>query len=99
MQNAKDNIGIIILAAGSSSRLDKPKQLLMHRGTSLIRHVTAEAFEAGLLPVLVVTGAGSDAISKELDETNAAIVYNNRWQEGMASSIVKGITHVNFFYS
>jgi molybdenum cofactor cytidylyltransferase len=94
MQNMKDNIAIIILAAGGSSRLDKPKQLVRHQGRTLVSHVTAEAFNAGLLPVLVVTGAGSETIAKELDETNAEIVYNDRWQEGVASSIVKGITHL-----
>jgi len=94
MQKSKDHTGIIILAAGGSSRLHKPKQLLIHRGRTLVSHVTAEAIKAGLSPVVVVTGSRSEMIIRELDETNAEIVYNRHWKEGMASSILEGITHV-----
>ena len=61
------NIGAVILAAGGSSRLGQPKQLLNFRGETLIRRAVRAAVEAGCDPVVVVTGEISDAIRSELD--------------------------------
>ncbi|MDP4215953.1 MAG: nucleotidyltransferase family protein [Bacteroidota bacterium] len=82
--------GIIILAAGSSSRLGKPKQLLTYLGKTLLRHVTDEALGAGIGPVLVVLGSDSARIKTTLPEATLAIV-NEQWEEGMASSIRIGL--------
>jgi molybdenum cofactor cytidylyltransferase len=51
------DVGIVILAAGNSSRLGRPKQLLPFRGKTLLMHVISEALAAALRPVVVVTGA------------------------------------------
>ena len=84
--------GIIILAAGSSTRLGKPKQLLSYQNKSLIEHITGEAVKTNLYPIVIVTGANAEQLLIALNKENAEIVYNERWQEGMASSIVAGIS-------
>jgi len=83
--------GIIILAAGSSSRLGKPKQLLRYNNQSLLQHIVNIALEAAIGPVVVVLGAEADLIKKDLDETKIITVINKNWQEGMGSSIRSGL--------
>ncbi len=86
-----NNTGIVILAAGDSSRLGNIKQLLHFNGKTLLQHVIDEATEAGAEPVVVVTGANADEISKDINQEKVQVVLNERWQEGMASSIVAGM--------
>lgn len=74
---------VIILAAGNSSRLGQPKQLLPFRGRSLLSHAIETASAAG--PVFVVLGAIRAPIS------NVTIVENLAWSEGMSSSVRAGI--------
>jgi len=61
------NVGAIILAAGESSRLGQPKQLLKFRGETLVRRAVRAAAEAGCDPVLVVVGQLRDEIRAALD--------------------------------
>jgi molybdenum cofactor cytidylyltransferase len=85
------NIAIIILAAGTSSRLGSPKQLLSYKGKNLLRHTVDEALETGCASVFVVLGANSELLRMELKDKPVSIVENTGWQEGMASSIRCGL--------
>ena len=84
--------GIIILAAGSSSRLGLPKQLLEFNGRSLLRHAGDVAIGARSAEVLAVIGFESDRMKHELDDLPVRILKNDRWEEGIASSIRLGLT-------
>lgn len=84
--------GIIILAAGNSSRLGRPKQLLPYRGKTLLAHTATEALNAALHPVIVVTGAYHAEVSDSLRGQPVDIMYNPAWETGMASGIVTGVT-------
>lgn len=84
--------GIIILAAGESKRLGKPKQLLSFDGNTLLARVANTACESGLNPVIAVLGANDDKISATLNIPGLMVVKNNDWKEGMASSIRIGLT-------
>ena len=86
-----NNTGIIILAAGSSSRFGNTKQLLHFKGKTLLKHTIEEATETGAQPVVVVTGANADEISKEITNEKVEIVFNKNWEQGMASGIVMGL--------
>ncbi len=86
--------GIIILAAGNSSRLGSSKQLLFYKGKTLLQHIIDEALDASLQPVVVVTGADSDQILKAINHQPIHVVNNKRWQQGMASAIVAGLLAV-----
>ncbi len=81
----------IILAAGGSQRLGRPKQLLDWRGEPFVRAVARTALAAGLSPVLVVTGAHGDQTEAALYSLPVQAVHNPGWQEGQASSIRAGL--------
>jgi molybdenum cofactor cytidylyltransferase len=83
--------GIIILAAGASTRLGKPKQLLHFNDKSLLQHAidTAESAEGN--PVIVVLGSSAGLIQAALESERAQIVINENWQDGMSSSICCGL--------
>jgi molybdenum cofactor cytidylyltransferase len=84
---------IIILAAGASTRLGSPKQLLQWQGRSLLQHTVQVAAEAVPKPV-VVLGVNAHQLQAELDADIAQIVHNSSWQEGIASSIHAGLSAV-----
>lgn len=83
--------GVIILAAGNSSRLGHPKQLVEFGGEPLLQRVInmADSFEFDAK--VVVLGANSEVIENEITPGNCEIVINYDWKEGMASSIRKGL--------
>jgi molybdenum cofactor cytidylyltransferase len=84
-------VGAVILAAGSSSRLGSPKQILPFRGESLLRRAARAALGAGCSPVVVVTGAHAELSRRELDGLDVREAPNPRWETGMASSIGAGL--------
>ena len=83
----------VILAAGSSSRLGTPKQLLRYRGETLLHRAVRLALEAGLHPVHVVLGSNAAAVGEALADLRGrvATVVNDHWQTGMGSSLARGI--------
>jgi molybdenum cofactor cytidylyltransferase len=83
--------GIIILAAGSSSRMGEPKQLMKFKSKTFLQHIIEESKEANLNPVICVTGYQSDQISKAIAGMNVIIVNNEQWSEGMGTGISAGI--------
>lgn len=91
-------IGAIILAAGNSSRLGRPKQLMAYRGRTLLTHVIAEAQAADLRPLTVVTGAFQAEVSESLRGEAVDIVFNPAWETGMASGIVAGMSNMLLLY-
>jgi molybdenum cofactor cytidylyltransferase len=87
-------IAAILIAAGSSSRLGQPKQLLVVDGEPLLQRAIRVSLEAGASPVFVVLGAYQESIEKQIDLGSATVVVNDRWEEGMASSIRAGVNAV-----
>ncbi len=84
-------VAAVILAAGESARLGRPKQLLAYRGRSLLRHVVECADAGGCSPLIVVLGARDQEILHEIESTPALPVINRDWKAGMHSSIRAGI--------
>jgi molybdenum cofactor cytidylyltransferase len=91
----------IILAAGSSSRYGNTKQLLNYEGIPFITAVTRSAINAGLAPIVVVTGADAIAVSNALDvfSNEIIIIYNPDWQNGQSTSIRAGINTLTVYKS
>ena len=86
------SVAAIIVAAGSSSRLGQPKQLILIDGEPLLQRAIRFAQEAGAAPVIVVLGAHRELIESRVNFSAAKIVINDKWQEGLASSIRAGIS-------
>jgi molybdenum cofactor cytidylyltransferase len=81
----------IVLAAGEARRFGGPKQLLDYHGQPFVRAVAQAALEAGLSPVIVVTGAYGEAVEAALGDLPVKLVHNRVWQAGQSSSIKAGI--------
>lgn len=86
-----NSCGIIILAAGASTRLGKPKQLLQYRGKTLLAHAINEAVNSNADAVVVVLGKDANLFKKEIDERKIRVAINSSWEEGMASSLRLGM--------
>lgn len=84
------NIGAIVLAAGNSSRLGQPKQLLPHENGTLVEHAVRIASDAGCSPIVVVTGAVEEPIRQRVSGS-AIVAHNADWSTGMGSSIRVGV--------
>lgn len=82
---------LILLAAGGSNRMGCAKQLLPYRGKPLLRHAAEEALASGCSPVIVVLGAKAEKVSVVLAGLPVEIVVNERWEEGMGTSIQRGL--------
>jgi len=82
---------IIILAAGNSSRLGRPKQLLEYKETTLLKNTILEARKVENSFVILITGSNNNLIEKELNSSEITIIFNSEWETGMSSSIIKGI--------
>ena len=84
-------IAAVILAAGGSRRLGRPKQLEPWGDTNLLGHVVARTSEFPVEEVWVVVGCEADRILAETDLGTAGVVENPEWEEGIASSIRVGL--------
>lgn len=84
-------IAAVILAAGGSARMGRPKQLLRDQGETLVRRIAHTGLLAGCDPVLVVTGREHDAIAEELRDLAATLVPNDNWERGMGTSLRAGV--------
>jgi molybdenum cofactor cytidylyltransferase len=81
----------IILAAGASSRLGQPKQLLDWHGEPLVRRAARTALEGGLSPVVVVTGAHAVEVEAALDGLPICIARCDDWASGQSASLKAGL--------
>jgi molybdenum cofactor cytidylyltransferase len=85
------NIGIIILAAGASRRMGRPKQLLPINGQPLLLHAVDEALSTLVQEVIVVIGSNADTHIELLETYPVHIVINDQWKDGIGSSIKTGL--------
>lgn len=82
----------VVLAAGASSRLGQPKQLVVASGRTLVRAVVEEArATCARVAVVVSEGAAASAVADTLEGSGATLVRNAAWGEGMASSVRAGV--------
>ena len=79
------------MAAGASSRMGKPKQLLRYNGDTLLKQAAQKALDSNAGPVIVVLGANVDSFKKEIENENVTLVINQDWKQGMASSMITGL--------
>ena len=92
----KKFISGLILAAGTSSRMGQPKQLLPFRGTILLDWVLAQVESASTLDeVIVVLGRAADEIQPRLHSTRARVVVNPGFTEGCSGSYQAGIANLD----
>ncbi|WP_394753267.1 NTP transferase domain-containing protein [Crenothrix sp.] len=88
------HVGLLLLAAGSSKRLGTPKQLLIYKQQSLMRHTAKMALASYCQPIVVVLGAHAEKIQTEVAGLPLKTVVNTAWPEGMGSSIAAGMSYL-----
>ncbi len=89
---------IIILAAGNSSRMGQPKQLLDIHGKKLLAYVVNQACQSKADLVFVVLGSKSEMFITSLDQSQVEIIINKDWKKGMGNSLKRGVTEATQRY-
>ena len=89
--------GAVILAAGASTRMGTPKQLLELEGKPLLVRAVDAALASEAWPVVVVVGANAEAIRPLLARHPILLAENAAWAEGMASSLRAGVATLRQF--
>jgi molybdenum cofactor cytidylyltransferase len=87
----KEITGIVVLAAGSSSRLGQPKQLLLYKNTSLLKNTISQVSQVPNTAIIVVTGSNHELIEKEITDSEIKTIFNPDWELGMSTSIATGL--------
>lgn len=87
-----ESVAGIVLAGGESARFGRQKQVLDWHGEPIVRRVARTALEAGLSPVVVVTGAHFEIVDQKLDDLPVVNVHNPNWSEGQSTSVQAGIS-------
>lgn len=85
------NVAIIILAAGASSRMGAPKQLLLVDGKTLLKRICETAMDTPCHPIVAVLGANRNLIRQETERMPITVIDNPQWENGMSSSIKMGL--------
>ena len=85
------SIGCLILAAGESKRMGRPKQLIIWENKTLIEHTFQIASQAGFEDIKIVLGAFSEKILPIVKDFKADILVNPMWENGIGSSLCKGL--------
>lgn len=83
---------VVVLAAGGSSRMGRPKQMLPVGGRTLLRRTAETALECG--PAVVVLGAAADRLATELAGLPVSVVVNPDWAKGPGTSVAVGVAAV-----
>ena len=91
------HFGAIILAAGASTRMGRPKQLLRIDGRTLLRRTVDAVLASAAWPAVVVIGAHQDSVRPEVARLPVLIIENPGWEEGLASSIRAGARVLDTF--
>lgn len=85
------SVAAVVLAAGASRRFGEPKQLVRLGSETLLERAVREAREAGCSPVIVVLGADYVQVLTGCSLGDVVTVINDKWEEGMGSSIRLGV--------
>jgi molybdenum cofactor cytidylyltransferase len=85
----------LVLAAGASLRMGRPKALLPVGGTTFVRRIVQTLEAADLTDIFVIVRPGDEAIAREIAGTRAAVVVNAGADQGQLSSLVTGLDTID----
>jgi molybdenum cofactor cytidylyltransferase len=87
-------VAALILAAGASSRMGRPKQVLPFGGSTLLRWVAEQAVASAVSRVFVILGAHAAVVEPSLDGLAVETIWNPDWEEGQGSSVRTGVRYL-----
>ncbi len=85
---------MVILAAGASSRMGYPKQLLPWKETTLLGYAIEQGVNSNADSIFVVLGANFKSITDKIDNHKITIIENSNWSLGMGSSIACAMEYI-----
>ena len=85
----------LVLGAGGSKRLGRPKQLLPYRDGTLLGHVVGVARDCSFDQLVVAIGGAADDVRAHVDLSGAEVVVNDAYGEGCSSSIAAALAAVD----
>ncbi len=91
---AATNISLILLAAGSSSRLGQSKQMLPVAGVPLLEHAAKTALASGVKDIIVILGANEQPHLNAIQTLPVTTIANHYWKSGIGSSIKSGLNYL-----
>ena len=92
----RPRVSAVLLAAGESVRMGRPKPLLRWEGTTLVQYQVASLLKGGVDEVCVVTGAGGEAVSRLfLNPSGVRVVPNPDFRNGKTTSVRAGVRAVS----
>jgi molybdenum cofactor cytidylyltransferase len=95
MTRVGSHTSAVILAAGSSTRMGAPKQLLRLDGRPLLQHVLDNVHASNVGEIIVVLGASAEVIRGQIDPHNVRVVLNENYREGIGTSLKAGLSALN----
>ncbi|NCT10783.1 MAG: nucleotidyltransferase family protein [Flavobacteriia bacterium] len=93
------NLAVLVLAAGASSRMRSPKQLLKIGDKTLLEIVLEKSKKISVLPIFCVLGANATLIQNEIPSKNTEFIINKKYHQGLSTSIVAGVNYLEKNYS
>ena len=85
-------ISAIILAAGESRRMGKPKQLIPLEKTTILEQTVDNFLNSEVHDVIVVVGYKAEEVAKLIANRPVTVAVNSAYREGMSTSIVAGLS-------
>jgi xanthine dehydrogenase accessory factor len=89
-----DHVGAVVLAAGMSKRMGHNKMITEVGGKKLVRHAAEAALDAGLAPVIVVTGHEAESVETALAGLPVQFAHNPAYADGLSTSLKAGLSHL-----
>lgn len=87
-------VSAIVLCAGLSTRMEKFKPLLLYKGTIIINHIVETLLSSIVYKITLVTGHNADMISREIKQPGVNVVYNDKYYDGMHTSVMCGVNNI-----
>jgi molybdenum cofactor cytidylyltransferase len=94
-RSAEEFVTGLVLAAGGSQRLGRPKQLLPYGDGTLLDHTVSTARACELDQLIVVVGGSAEDVRGTVDLSNTDVVLNETFGEGCSSSIAAALAAVD----
>ncbi|MEL0650165.1 nucleotidyltransferase family protein [Algibacter sp. TI.3.09] len=94
MKKENQNIVTVVLAAGASTRMGSPKQLLNWGNSSLLEHTLNTVLELNSSEVVVVLGANFEIIKSEISKYPVTVLNNTSWKVGLGKSIAVAVEYI-----
>lgn len=90
---------VLLLAAGSASRMGRPKQLLKWKNTTILGNAIHIASQLKVEKTVLVLGAHYDSIISNISKGNHITIKNDDWEQGLGNSIAFGVRFIKESFS